>query len=107
MIFMKAFLISWCFFIALLVYLKIGEFVVFTICIVTDKIDDCFHSAAAAFGETIRNDSALFLFWPFILFLLVYDITYTIVLIPFRICYIVLYWDSIENLTLKTFLFGE
>lgn len=104
---MKAFLISWCFFIALLVYLKIGEFVVFIICIVTDKIDDCFHSAAAAFGDIIRNNSALLLFWLFILFLLAYDIVYTIILIPFRICYIILYWDSIEDLTLKTFLFGE
>ena len=104
---MKAFLISWCFLIALLVYLKIGEFVVFTICIITDKIDDCFHSAAAAFGETIRDNNSLLLFWPFILFLLCYDIAYTAILIPFRICYIILYRGSIENLTLKTFLFGE
>ena len=105
---MRVFLILWGFFIVLLLYIKLGELVILAICTITDKIDDCFHSAAAAFGETVINDSSsLLLFWPFILFLLAYDIAYTIVLIPFRICYIVLYWDSIENLTLRTFLFGE
>lgn len=106
---MKVFLITWSFFIVLFLYLKLGEWIIFAICTITDRIDDCFHSAAAAFGETIIEDDsgALFLFWPFILFLLAYDIAYTIVLIPFRICYIILYWDSIENLTIKTFLFGE
>ena len=104
---MKVFLISWCFFIALLMYLKIGEFVILVICAITDRIDDCFDSAAAAFGESVRDSGLLLLFWPFILFLLAYDIVYTIILIPFRICYTVLYWDSIEDLTLKTFLFGE
>lgn len=105
---MKVFLIIWGFFIALFLYLKLGEWIIFAICTITDRIDDCFHSAAAAFGETIiENGRMLVLFWPFILFLLAYDIVYTIVLIPFRICYIILYWDSIEDLTLKTFLFGE
>lgn len=105
---MKVFLIIWGFFIALFLYLKLGELVILAICTITDKIDDCFHSVAAAFGETVIKDGGmLFLFWPLILFLLAYDVTYTIILIPFRICYIILYWDSTENLTLKTFLFGE
>lgn len=105
---MKVFLIIWGFFIALFLYLKLGEWIIFAICTITDKIDDCFHSVATAFGETIIDgDGMLFLFWPFILFLLAYDIIYTIILIPFRICYIILYRCSIEDLTLKTFLFGE
>lgn len=105
---MKVFLIIWGFFIALFLYLKLGEWIIFAICTITDRINDCFHSAAAAFGEIVIEDGEmLFLFWPFILFLLAYDIAYTVILIPFRICYITLRWDSIGDLTIKTFLFGE
>lgn len=105
---MRVFLIIWGFFIALFLYLKLGEWAIFIICTITDKINDCFHSVAAAFGEAVIEDGGmLFLFWPFILFLLAYDIAYTIILIPFRICYIILYRCSIKDLTLKTFLFGE
>lgn len=105
---MKVFLIIWSFFIALFLYLKLGEWIIFAICAITDRIDDCFHSVAAAFGETVIDGGGmLVLFWPFILFLLAYDIAYTVILIPFRICYIIIYWNSIEDLTLKTFLFGE
>ena len=89
---MRVFLILWGFFITLFLYIKLGVLVILAICTITDKIDDCFHSVAAAFGEMVINGGGmLFLFWPFILFLLVYDIAYTIILIPFRICYIILY----------------